>query len=49
MGQAVDHNVILSSEHRDYKWLSCAQAMSYIAHTNARDLLQKADDFITKK
>ncbi len=48
VGQAKQMNVILSPEHRDFRWLSFPEAINYIAHANARELLQKAHDFITK-
>ena len=49
IGQATTRNVLLSPEHRDYRWLSLAEAVGYVGHANARELLQQADVFLTKK
>lgn len=39
----------ISSEHLDYKWLPYKEALSYLKFKNAKEILKKANDFISKK
>lgn len=41
--------VKLSFEHIDFEWLTFQEAMKRLTFKNARDVLQKADDYIKNK
>lgn len=47
VGQAASNNVVLSHEHTDFKWLPYERAAEQVTHTNARQVLRKADSFLT--
>ncbi len=47
IGKAHDDHVVLSDEHHDFTWATYDKALEYIRHQNARDLLKKADNFLT--
>jgi hypothetical protein len=42
-------NVTLSFEHIAFEWLNYKDAMKRLTFKNARDVLQKADEFIKNK
>jgi len=48
IAQSKTQEVILSSEHQDYEWLSKDDAFSKLTYNNAREALQKAFIFMKK-
>lgn len=42
-------NVIISSEHLDYKWLPYKEALEKLTYKTAKKILQKANDFLNSK
>ena len=49
VGGASRDEVTLSDEHIGYVWLPLDQALKQLSFANAREILQKADAFITQK
>ena len=47
LGKTKQKNIILSQEHIDFMWLPFEQAMQRLTYQNARDILQKAHQFIS--
>jgi 8-oxo-dGTP pyrophosphatase MutT (NUDIX family) len=43
-----DKKVIISSEHIGSKWLTYKKALKELTYKNAKDILKKANDFISK-
>lgn len=40
-----EHKIVLSSEHKGYKWLKYSDALKQVTYKNAKDLLEKAESF----
>jgi bis(5'-nucleosidyl)-tetraphosphatase len=49
LGETQGKAVHVSDEHKDFRWLPFIEAIAYVGHDNARDLLQKAHAFLSKK
>jgi len=47
LGEALDADVILSSEHVDYRWASHADASRILTYTESRDVLDAAHERLT--
>ena len=43
-----DENVRISEEHKSYKWCDYEEAYKLVKFKNTREILKKADEFITK-
>lgn len=48
-GRTTQADVKLSFEHKDYAWLSFNEAKAKLTHKNAKEMLQKADEFLTRR
>ncbi len=46
VGKVEDKTVTLSHEHIGYKWLPFEQALEQLTYNNAKEILQKAEDFL---
>jgi len=46
LGQAPNQKVILSPEHKLYSWLDYDQAMYRLTYENAKQVLEKANEFL---
>ena len=49
LGQAHAKKVKLSSEHIGYKWLTYDEALDILTYDNAKEILKKAQEFLTQK
>lgn len=49
VGKALRDDVILSSEHEQYAWLSLGDALKLLTYHNARQVLQLADQYLDMK
>jgi 8-oxo-dGTP pyrophosphatase MutT (NUDIX family) len=49
VGEAKDNSVTLSQEHISYQWLLFQDAVQQVTYPNDRDVLIKADGFLTTK
>lgn len=49
LGEASGQDIKLSWEHREAKWLPFATAMQELKYDNAREVLKKANDFLTER
>jgi len=49
LGETRAKRIKISSEHKGYKWLSYEEAQSYLKFKNAKEILKKANEFISKK
>ena len=48
LAEASDQKIKLSWEHKDAKWLSFDAALAELKYENARETLQKANEFLSK-
>ena len=48
VGKTNQQRIMLSREHSGYLWLPFEQAYQRLTYENAKDLLNKADQFIKK-
>jgi bis(5'-nucleosidyl)-tetraphosphatase len=46
VGKTESPDITISFEHQDFFWLSYEEALEQLTHDNAKELLQKAEDFI---
>jgi bis(5'-nucleosidyl)-tetraphosphatase len=46
LGEAETENVVLSWEHKGFKWLESDDAMALLKHKGSRDVLEKAKRFL---
>ncbi|MBI2624863.1 MAG: NUDIX domain-containing protein [Candidatus Nealsonbacteria bacterium] len=44
-----EKKVEISFEHKGFKWLACEEAKSQVTFKNAKEILQKANEFILSK
>lgn len=49
VGKTNQANVKLSFEHKDFAWLAFDQAKEKLTHKNAKALLEKAEEFLSKR
>ena len=49
VGQTWDKEVSLSHEHLSFKWLPYSEALEQLTHKEAKNILKKANDFISRK
>lgn len=47
LGEASHKGVVLSQEHLDFSWLSPKEASKILTFKNSKDILKKADDFLS--
>ena len=47
IGKATDDHVVLSDEHTDFVWLPYEKALEQLTYDNAKEVLKKANKFIT--
>ncbi len=47
LDEAANHNVQVSWEHREAKWLTYEAALAGLKYENAREVLRKANEFLT--
>ncbi len=48
LGETKTKNVVISYEHKDYKWVKCDDALKMISFDNSRSVLKKACEYIRK-
>jgi len=46
LAQTKTKKVKISWEHKNFKWLSCQQALKQLTFKNAQEILEKANDFL---
>lgn len=49
LAKADNEEVKISDEHKGFVWLPIDQAVKKLTFKNAKELLKKADDFVSKK
>lgn len=49
LAETKQEKVTLSFEHKDYAWLPYEEAVEKVTFKNAKEIIQKADDFLHKK
>lgn len=49
LGEAVQREVVLSKEHLDFSWLNFKEALKKATFKNSKDILKKADDFLSSR
>lgn len=49
VGEAFSKDIVLSSEHKDYAWLSYADALKRVTYKNNQQMLIYADAFLEQK
>ncbi len=48
LAETNNKNVIISSEHEGFKWLSFEEALKLLTFQNGRDILNKANNYLNK-
>ena len=49
LSQTTQADVKLSFEHTDFAWLPYENAMAQLTHKNAKELLEKADEYLSER
>lgn len=49
LGEAVQREVVLSKEHLDFSWLNFKEALKKATFKNSKDILKKADNFLSSQ
>ena len=49
LGETKEKKIIVSSEHIGYKWLPYQEALEQLTFKNAKEILKKANNFLSKK
>ncbi|HLD49151.1 MAG TPA: NUDIX domain-containing protein, partial [archaeon] len=49
LAETKTEEIVLSHEHKDFRWLSFEKARDLVTFKNAKELLKKADAFLKKK